>query len=252
MADLTTVRTLQSAVVPPGPCHIHGVLTSNIATHTDLAVSAGFWASLPIDFFIKAAGITELNQGAIRRIPHIRNHPLEDHLILRILRLNCLVAPYAPLWEDLYNDAWQGDSWVPGVGFEYAARPPLGDIGPKWEWTTPLRRATDRRQALVEIDAIVAIMLGITADDLLTIYRTQFPVLQKYEHEALYDATGRQLPTKLASEFRKKGSLNPAGLTVDGVTYLEPFAGVNRERDMKLAYDHFLAISTAHQSRRNL
>ena len=38
----------------------------------------------------------------------------------------------------------------------------------KWEWATPLRRAADRRQALVEIDAIVAIMLGITAEELLT------------------------------------------------------------------------------------
>lgn len=68
----------------------------------------------------------------------------------------------------------------------------------------PLRRAADRRHALVEIDAIVAIMLGITADELLTIYRTQFPVLQKYEREALYDATGRLIPTKLASEYRKR------------------------------------------------
>ena len=92
-----------------------------------------------------------------------------------------------------------------------------------------LRRAADRRQALVEIDAIVAIMLGITAEELLTIYRTQFPVLQKYEREALYDANGRQLPGKLASEYRKKGSLKAEDLTVDGVTYVEPFVGVDRD-----------------------
>ncbi|ART68325.1 hypothetical protein BTO20_06780 [Mycobacterium dioxanotrophicus] len=125
---------------------------------------------------------------------------------------------------------------------DYASRTPLGEVGPKWEWATPLRRAADRRQALVEIDAIVAIMLGITAEELLTIYRTQFPVLQKYERDALYDANGRQLPGKLFSDYRKKSALNPEDLTIDGVTYVEPFLGVERERDMELAHKHFSAL----------
>ena len=168
--------------------------------------------------------------------------PSRISTFLRTLRLNCLVRPYAPLWEELYEKSWQQDSWVPHIGVDYANRSPLGEIGPKWEWATPLRRAADRRQALVEIDAIVAIMLGITAEELLTIYRTQFPVLQKYERDALYDANGRQLPGKLASEYRKKGTVKADDLTVDGVTYVEPFVGVDRERDMELAHKHFSDI----------
>ena len=88
-------------------------------------------------------------------------------------------------------------------------------------------------------------MLGITAEELLTIYRTQFPVLQKYERDALYDANGRQLPGKLASQYRKKGVLKADDLTVDGVTYVEPFVGVDRERDMELAHKHFSDIAQA-------
>jgi hypothetical protein len=244
MGQPANVRTLHPAIVPPGPCHVNPVLAARIADNLNTAIAAAIWASVPIDFFIKAAGVSELNQGVVRRLPHIRNHPLEPQLLLRTLRLNCLVRPYSPLWEELYDEAWQEDSWVPHIGVDYAGRTPLSGISPKWVWATPLRRAADRRQALVEIDAIVAIMLGITAEELLTIYRTQFPVLQKYERDALYDANGRQLPGNLASEYRKKGTLKPADhLIVDGVTYVEPFVGVDRERDMELAHKHFSDIA---------
>lgn len=242
MADPATVRSLHSAIIPPGPCHTHGVLDARLPNAVDMILANGFWSSLPVDFFAKAAGASEINKGLVRRLPHIRGHPLEPFLIFRILRLNCLVRPYSPLWEELYDPAWQQDSWVPHIGADHSGRTPLGDVTPTWQWSTPLRRAADRRQALVEIDAIVAIMLGITAEELLTIYRTQFPVLQKYERDALYDANGRQLPGKLAAEYRK-GKAKPADFTVDGVTYIEPFFGVDRERDMELAHKHFSDIA---------
>lgn len=239
MADSATVRTLHAAIIPPGPCHLFLLWSAHLPDLRDNVLAAGIWASLPVDFFAKVAGISDFTLNVVRRLPHIRDHSLEPQLLLRALRLNCLVRPYAPLWEELYHSAWQHDSWVPHMGVDYIGRTPLGELGPKWEWVTPLRRAADRRQALVEIDAMVAIMLGITADELLTIYRTQFPVLQKYERDALYDANGRQLPGKLASEYRKKGAVNPDDLTVEGVTYVEPFVGVDRERDMELAHKHF-------------
>ncbi|MGW4535407.1 DNA methyltransferase [Nocardia sp. NPDC004340] len=247
MADSATVRTLHSAIIPPGACHINGVLSASFAKPADLAVASGIWASVPADFFVKAAGVSELNQGIVRRLPHIRNHPLEPRLILRVLRLNCLVEPYAPLWSKLYDPTWADDAWVPDIGVTYLDGAELGAVKQEWTWQAPLRKDADRRQALLEIDAIVAVMLGITAEELLTIYRTQFPVLQRYEREALYDATGRQLPTKLASEYRKKGVLKPADLTVDGITYQMPFVGVDREKDMQLAHEHFSRIAAGEQ-----
>ncbi|WP_040689086.1 DNA methyltransferase [Nocardia vinacea] len=243
MADSATVRTLHSAIVPPGPAFVGTVLTAKLPTSTDLVVASGIWSSVPADFLIKACGATELKHGLMRRLPHMRGHSLESALVLRTLRLNCLVEPYAPLWAELYDPTWLQDSWVPGLATAYSGNLDRGAIGPNWTWSTPLRTDADRRQALIEIDAIVAVMLNITADELLTIYRTQFPVLQKYEREALYDANGRQLPTKLASEYRKKGSLPPSDFTIDGITYAEPFTGVDRERDMQLAHKHFSAIS---------
>ncbi|KLN71611.1 restriction endonuclease subunit M [Rhodococcus erythropolis] len=243
MCDVATVRTLHSALIPPGATHVHAVHSFTLPTSTSgLAVIAGVSHSIVADFLIKVIGSGHVKPSTWKQIPFPIGHQLEHQLALRTLRLNCLVRPYAPLWEELYDRTWQQDSWAPDVGLDYTDRAPLGTIGPKWEWVTPLRRAADRRQALVEIDAIVAVMLGITAEELLTIYRTQFPVVQKYERDALYDTTGRQLPGKLASEYRKKGFLKPADLTVDGVTYQAPFIGVDRERDMKLAHTHFSAL----------
>jgi hypothetical protein len=244
MGQSANVRTLHAAIVPPGPCFVGTVLSALLPTSSDLVVASGVWSSLVADFFIKAAGVSELKHGVVRRLPHVRNHSLESQLVFRTVRLNCLVGPYAPLWEELYDLAWQKDTWVPHIGVDYTHRGPLGDVGPFWEWGTPLRRVADRRQALVEIDAIVAVMLGITSEELLTIYRTQFPVLQRYEREALYDANGRQLPGKLASEYRK-GKAKPADFNVDGITYVEPFVGVDRERDMELAHKHFSDVAKA-------
>jgi hypothetical protein len=243
MADSATVRTVHPAIIPPGPTHMNLILSGKLASNRDTALACGLWSSISIDFFAKSAGVADLTQNVVRRLPQIHEHPLDRQLLLRILRMNCLVRPYTPLWDGLYDAPWRSDTWVPHVGVDYENRVPIGEVGPNWDWSTPLRRSADRRQALVEIDAIVAIMLGITAEELLTIYRTQFPVLQKYERDALYDANGRQLPGKLASEYRKKGTLKPAELTVDGVTYVEPFVGVDRERDMELAHKHFSDIA---------
>ncbi|OBA91323.1 restriction endonuclease subunit M [Mycobacteriaceae bacterium 1482268.1] len=244
MCDVAMVRTLHSALIPPGPMHVLTVYSLGLVSYPDLVVAAGFQTSLICDFLIKISSSGHANAGTIARLPHVRGHALEAELMLRTMRLNCLTEAYAPLWNDLYDANWSLDSWVPHVGVDLHDRIPLGNITPEWTVSTPLRTDADRRQALVEIDAIVALMLGITETELIAIYRSQFPVLRKREREALFDADGRQLPGKLASEYRKKGAVRPGDLTVDGVTYVEPFVGVDRERDMELAHKHFSDIAS--------
>ncbi|NOP98011.1 Eco57I restriction-modification methylase domain-containing protein [Mycolicibacterium fortuitum] len=235
-------RTVISALIPPGPCHIHQMVSACFGADRDTAVAAGILSSLPVDFLIRSANFSDLVVGSMAVIPFMRESPMIPNLLLRTLRLNCITEAYSSMWSELYDVSWRFDNWT-NVGSCSAPVHSVGAVEANWGWSTPIREDLGRRQALIEVDAIVAVMLGLTLDELLAMYRSQFPVLQKYEREALYDAHGRQLPGKLATEYRKKGTLKADDLTVDGVTYVEPFVGVDRERDMELAYKHFSKLA---------
>ena len=40
---------------------------------------------------------------------------------------------------------------------------------------------------------LAALMLGLSAEQLCSMYRTQFAVLRKYEHKMVFDAEGRKI-----------------------------------------------------------
>jgi hypothetical protein len=227
MADSSTERTLFAALLPPGPMHVGG-LFSLTAPVPDLVVAAGIWASIVVDFLAKVSGKGHMKIDFAARFPHPSDHLLVPELLLRTLRLNCLTVSYAPFWEDLYASSWQSDSWTRAI-----SSTPLGSVASKWTMATPLRRAASRRQALVEIDALTAVMLGITAEDLCAIYRTQFSVLRKYERVMQHDANGRQVPKDVLKEYDKHGARAELG------RYELPFTRVDREAEMTIAHAEF-------------
>jgi hypothetical protein len=228
MVDSSTVRSLHAALIPPGAAHIHGVSTLITPHPTDTALAAGMWSSLVVDFLVKVSGTGHVQAHFAERFPHPRDHVLAPELVLRALRLNCLTADYAPLWEDLFDPSWQQDAWTRELPVA-----PMGDVEKQWSMATPLRRDAERRQALVEIDALAAVMLGITAEELCAIYRTQFGVLRKYERVMQMDANGRQVPADVLKEYAKKGARADLG------RYELPFTGVNREAEMTVAHAEF-------------
>src|SRR5699024_8810110 len=142
---------------------------------------------------------------------------------------------------DLRSDS---HAWTGGYGYPGSVSMEVLD----YEWTedSPLRLAADRRQAQVEIDALVALMLGVTADELCSIYRTQFPVLYKYDTQRdHYDQNGRLVPAEVLKTWQKLGdAASEEDLTATNAqgfsyTYAPPFAALDREADMRAAYAEF-------------
>ena len=174
------------------------------------------------------------------------------------MRLSCLIDEYAPIWEELYESRWLAEEWA----LDHAIAG-LNDVTPTWTVGTPLRRDVDRRQALVEIDALSSLMLGLSSEQLCAMYRTQFPVMRKYEYVMAFDAEGRKIcghhqsAGYLQSQLQqhaKEGELPPEWRSIwrlyqqweddpDSVDWLgcftPPFYRPNREAEMTAAYNEF-------------
>ena len=185
-----TERSLFAAVIPPGPAHVSLVHSTALADNSSTVLAAGFWASLPLDYFVRITGKNDLQIGGARTMPFgALDHPLASALLLRTMRLNCITNAYTDLWAEIYNVAWQDDAWAGS----WEGLPPLTEVGPTWGYGTPLRTERARRSALVEIDALVAVWLGLDADALAAIYHAAFPVLNRYEEITWFDANGWKL-----------------------------------------------------------
>ncbi|MFD6164211.1 class I SAM-dependent DNA methyltransferase [Oerskovia sp. NPDC060287] len=250
MAANTGERTLIPAVIPPGAAHVDGIYSMAMPTErpSTLVTVAATFQSLVSDFAIRIAPKSTIRSGTASRLPLIEPGPLRSELHLRTLRLNCVTDAYAHLWADCFDPAFTDDSWT-GLP-ERSGFMDLGDVGPVWTPATPLRRAEDRRQALLEIDALVALSLGLTADELCTIYRTQFPVLYGYDRNRdHFDVNGRIVPNSVLTLWRKKGG-NEGRYSHDELTATHPGSGVeyvyelpfetlDREQDMRIAYAEF-------------
>ncbi|MGT2427106.1 class I SAM-dependent DNA methyltransferase [Amnibacterium kyonggiense] len=247
MAANGNERTLICAIIPPHVTHVSqsvysaGYLEPQVES---LGLVAAMMSSLLADALVRMSPKSAVLKSVIDRLPLPRHDELTADLVVRALRLNCLTEEYSTLWTKEFRDDFRMATW--GGGIQYEGRQALGAVSPNWAADIPVRRASDRRQALVEIDALVALTLGLTADELCTIYRTQFAVLYGYDRNVyFYDANGRLVPNSVLTAWRGKAeriSLEERTATnASGNTYVYelPFRTLDREADMRQAYAHF-------------
>ncbi|MGC3904971.1 Eco57I restriction-modification methylase domain-containing protein [Corynebacterium variabile] len=218
MAASTGFRTMYPSIIPPGSGHVNTVISAGPLDTMCRIAATSFVGSLLIDYSVRSIG-TDLYSSAFQNLPIGIQNSLWPTASRLYLRLNCLTRAYAPLWEEITGEPWTMD--------------------------TPLRIAAERRQAQNEIDAIVALSLGVTADELCMIYRTQFPVMRRYDQEDYFDANGRKVPKEISKLHEKRGGeetltlqertwVHPQSQAVYHFQY--PFRILDREADLRAAY----------------
>lgn len=256
MIDEDGERTLISAIIPPGAGHINGCISAAFALDEHLLSAAAGFSSVAFDFFLKVTGRSNLVDGVLRVFPLLESSWVSQ-LACRVLLLNCLTNLYADLWHRSYTQKFSLDTWSKQ---DERLRPDkFSTLEPRWNWMTPLRTDYERRQALVEQDVLVAKVLGLSLDELLTMYRVQFSLMRQYERETFYDRDGRivylagdsayglRTPEWKQKKDMKSGTIQrviqddtlPGGPRERVIEYFAPFDRCDREADYATAWQFF-------------
>jgi len=266
MIGSTSERSFSGAILPPNAMHIGGIVSISFKDNRDMAEFAGLSSSTPLDFYIKVMAITDIHANRLTPLPLGIEEKYKNALIVRVLELNCLTKKYADLWQELWRDEYKSEQW----SLDDPRLKPFDTLTKEWQWATPLRNYFERRQALVEIDVIAAMALGLTLKDLEMIYNIQFPVLQQNEADTWYDQKGNIVftvskgLTGVGCDRKEweaiRGKLSSDGLTYDGdgkeyvhtinpkkselyggqqVTYYPPYTKCDRIADYRRAWAFF-------------
>ena len=209
---------------------------------------------------IKTIGKANLNFDSVSSLPIVEGI-YNKGIVLRSLLLNSVSTLYSSLWKECFDESFTEEKWSKQDSRLENKR--FSTLSDEWRWETPLRTDYERRQALVEIDVLTAMALGMTLQQLKTIYRIQFPVLQQYEADTWYDANGRIVFTTNRSltgvgfdrkqwENEVKGAetgkkfyrtitddTQPGGPVERTIEYVAPFDRCDREKDYETAWEFF-------------
>lgn len=254
-------RTLICCMGPKGVGHVHSVKTFLLLDNKLQIFLLGALCSIIYDFFIKTTGMSGIYASILKNFPLLSRDKFSVNSIsVRALMLNCLTTHYAELWQECWDNAFSRERWAKNDPRLDNSK--FNNLTVQWQRNCALRTDYERRQALVEIDVLAAMALGLTLEELCTIYRIQFPVLRQNENDTWYDQNGRIVFTCSKglpgvgfsrAEWNEIKDL-PAGQTVQRtitddtmpggprqrtITYLAPFDKCGREDDYTTVWAEF-------------
>lgn len=258
MLNLGGERTLIAAIIPPKTTHINGLLGFDFKEENDLVLAEAMFSSIPFDYFVRTLNKGNLQPNVVTKLPYV-NTKYDGALKIRALLLNCLSGEYALLWNRMYENEYKKETWAKS---DFRLRNnKFSSLSATLELSTSCRTDYERREVLIEIDVLTAMALGMSLEQLKTIYKIQFPVLQSYEADTWYDRNGRIVFTNNRSlpgvglprmewekiKDAKEGvftqtieddtlSGGPITRTID---YVAPFDRCDRENDYEEVWHNF-------------
>jgi hypothetical protein len=221
-------RTLVAALIPPGVAHVDGIESLAFFNDKLLVDSYPLWISLPFDFLVKATGQSEFRESSLRYFPWAQVCDTAKH---RALRLSCLTQTYSDLW-DKHAGGLKPLPWASQDLRLALERPHISLDAAPWSRDDGLRSEFARRQAMLEIDVLVARALGLTVEQLVEMYRTQFPVLDENERGTWYDQNGRIVWT-CSKGLTGIGWRKPDGKKPSGREWLDCYANLEAGQSLE-------------------
>ena len=167
--------------------HVNGVIDFAFENALFAANVAGSWTALPYDWFVKSTGKGDFRNDTAHLLPVMPDCTL---IRSRAVLLNSVSESYAEFWGEAWDPAYLGDSWLSCDAHLSHWQDHFCGNG-RWVIDSPLRSQLDRRQAMLELDVIVARLMGLSLQDLLLMYRVSFPILRRYDSDTYYDQEGR-------------------------------------------------------------
>ena len=253
-ASVAGERTLLCCLVGDALAHVNVCESVAFRDWSNLITVCTLWNSVPFDFITKSFQVAGIFNSFTSRLPLVELPTTACH---RMLQLNCLTAQHAELWDELapryVTLGWSAQ--YPGLKLENPMT-----ASDKWNRDCALRTDLARRQALVEVDVLVAMALGLTLEDLIQIYRLVFPVLNGYERNTWYDQNGRIVWSNRSGkgmsiprvEWEWHRTMQQGYITEDmtvdflpdgpheyTIEYEAPFTKPDRETDYQMAWKYF-------------